>query len=406
MLRNRATAEGTAAYARRHPGLPGNFRPMLGGLNVSSIGIGTYLGDPDDETDAAYVEAIEAALLGGINLIDTAVNYRFQRGERAVGKVLAELIGSGALRREEVVVATKGGYLTFDGAMPPNPRAWFEEHFVRSGLVGPQDLVEGAHCITPRYLGAMLEMSRSNLGLHHRHLLPAQSRNPARHGRARRVSRPDTSRVRVSRAAGGRGRDRSLRHRDPERLSGRRQRTPVPPDGGASENRPRDRRPRPSFPRRPASVQSCDAGGADARQPAASGPPRHDAARGSRLRPRRMRQRIAPARAARARAAADRGRGVRGAEHRRAARGAVRALGAGNQRGAGRNEVGGAREGNPGGRALPARLHRGLFQVVHAEQERVSQLRTGRKGLSVLPAKDLVPASPALGRPTADAVGR
>jgi aryl-alcohol dehydrogenase-like predicted oxidoreductase len=165
MLRNRATAEGTAAYARRHPGLPGNFRPMLGGLNVSSIGIGTYLGDPDDETDAAYVEAIEAALLGGINLIDTAVNYRFQRGERAVGKVLAELIGSGALRREEVVVATKGGYLTFDGAMPPNPQAWFEEHFVRSGLVGPQDLVEGAHCITPRYLGAMLEMSRSNLGL-------------------------------------------------------------------------------------------------------------------------------------------------------------------------------------------------------------------------------------------------
>jgi aryl-alcohol dehydrogenase-like predicted oxidoreductase len=165
MLNNRATAEGTAAYARRHPELSGNFRPMLGGLSVSSIGIGTYLGEADEETDRAYGEAIEAALLGGINVIDTAVNYRFQRGERTVGKVLRELIGAGALRREEVVVATKGGYLTFDGSMPPDPRAWFEENFVRSGIIGSGDLVEGAHCMTPRYLGAMLEMSRANLGL-------------------------------------------------------------------------------------------------------------------------------------------------------------------------------------------------------------------------------------------------
>jgi len=64
------------------------------------------------------------------------VNYRFQRGERTIGKVLDELVGAGELRREEVVVATKGGYVTFDGTMPPNPRAWFEEKFVSSGLWG------------------------------------------------------------------------------------------------------------------------------------------------------------------------------------------------------------------------------------------------------------------------------
>ncbi len=165
MLKNRATAEDTLAYARRHAELPGNFRPMLGGLSVSSVGIGTYLGEPDEETDQAYAQSIRSALLGGINLIDTAVNYRFQRGERTIGKVLDELVGAGELRREEVVVATKGGYVTFDGTMPPNPRAWFEEKFVSSGLVGPGELVEGSHCMTPRYLGAMLEMSRANLGL-------------------------------------------------------------------------------------------------------------------------------------------------------------------------------------------------------------------------------------------------
>ena len=165
MLKNRATAEGTLAYARRHAELPGNFRSMLGGLSVSSVGIGTYLGEPDEETDQAYAQSIRSALLGGINLIDTAVNYRFQRGERTIGKVLGELVAGGELRREEVLVATKGGYVTFDGTMPPNPRAWFEEKFVSSGLVGPGELVEGSHCMTPRYLGAMLEMSRTNLGL-------------------------------------------------------------------------------------------------------------------------------------------------------------------------------------------------------------------------------------------------
>ena len=164
MLKGRATAEGTRAYASRFPQLPGNFRPMIG-FAVSSIGIGTYLGEPDEETDLAYEGATAAAVRGGINLIDTAVNYRFQRGERTIGKVIADLTNRGELRREELIVATKGGYITFDGEVPPNPRAWFEQHFVRTGIVGPDDMVEGSHCLTPRWLSAMLELSRANLGL-------------------------------------------------------------------------------------------------------------------------------------------------------------------------------------------------------------------------------------------------
>jgi aryl-alcohol dehydrogenase-like predicted oxidoreductase len=164
MLKNRATSAGTASFASRHADLPGNFRSVLG-LAISSIGAGTYLGEPDEETDQAYEESIRAALRGGINLIDTAVNYRFQRSERTIGKVIAEMVAAGELKREEVVVATKGGYITFDGAVPPNPREWFEEHFVRTGIVSPGDMVEGSHCMTPKYLAAMLEMSRENLGL-------------------------------------------------------------------------------------------------------------------------------------------------------------------------------------------------------------------------------------------------
>jgi aryl-alcohol dehydrogenase-like predicted oxidoreductase len=164
MLKGRATAEGTRAYASRFPQLPENFRPMIG-LSVSSIGIGTYLGEPDEETDREYADALAAALRGGINLIDTAVNYRFQRGERTIGRVIAELANRAEIRREEIIVATKGGYITFDGEVPPNPSSWFEQHFVRTGIVGPDDMVEGSHCMTPKWLSAMLELSRANLGL-------------------------------------------------------------------------------------------------------------------------------------------------------------------------------------------------------------------------------------------------
>jgi aryl-alcohol dehydrogenase-like predicted oxidoreductase len=164
MLPNRANAEATTAYSRRFASLPGHFRDVAG-LSVSSIGLGTYLGGHDPETDRAYAEAIKEALLGGINLIDTAVNYRFQRSERSIGKTLAELVASGAIRREEVLVATKGGYLTFDGDVPPDPRAYFIDKYIKTGIIRREELVGGSHCIAPRYIEAMIELSRSNLGL-------------------------------------------------------------------------------------------------------------------------------------------------------------------------------------------------------------------------------------------------
>ncbi|MGH7836240.1 MAG: aldo/keto reductase [Candidatus Binataceae bacterium] len=164
MLKSRATAEATAAYAQRFSALDGNFRPMRG-MAVSSLGLGTYLGESDAATDAAYAQALRAALSSGINLIDTAVNYRDQRSERVIGAVLAEMSAAGQIRREEIVVATKGGYLAFDGGMPPDPRVWFDEHFIRTGIIQAGDVVNGSHCMTPRYLDAMIETSRKNLGL-------------------------------------------------------------------------------------------------------------------------------------------------------------------------------------------------------------------------------------------------
>jgi aryl-alcohol dehydrogenase-like predicted oxidoreductase len=164
MLKNHATSEGTADYARCFPDYQGNYRPLLG-CSVSSVGIGTYLGDENAAADAAYAEAIRTGIIGGLNLVDTAINYRSQRSERVIGQVMAELTGNERIMREQVVIATKGGYIAFDGETPADPRGWFEENLLRPGIVRPNDLVQGSHCITPRYLEAMLELSRTNLGL-------------------------------------------------------------------------------------------------------------------------------------------------------------------------------------------------------------------------------------------------
>ena len=163
MIKGFATAKATAGYGTRMEGVaPGHFR-VLGDLTLSSIGIGTYLGEEDEATDRAYVDAVARALSRGINVVDSAVNYRCPRSERSIGVALRQLCADGRLKREEVVIASTGGFLPFDGAVPANPGAYLVETYLRSGLVRPSDVVGGSHCMTPRYLADQLERSRANL---------------------------------------------------------------------------------------------------------------------------------------------------------------------------------------------------------------------------------------------------
>src|SRR5215469_15778995 len=121
MIKGKGTPAATTAYAARFANLPGNFRSMFE-LSASSLGMGTYLGEMDDETDEMYREAAKAAISGGVNVLDSAVNYRFQRSERSIGAAIKELIDARKVKREELIVASKGGYITFDSEMPTNPR--------------------------------------------------------------------------------------------------------------------------------------------------------------------------------------------------------------------------------------------------------------------------------------------
>jgi len=161
-----ATPQGTAAYAARHPeAAAGHFRSGAGGLAMSSIGAGTYLGNPDPRVDAGYAAALEQALGAGVNVVDTAVNYRDQRSERVVGAALRSLVEAGSLRREEVVVSTKGGFLPGESGRPGGAEAYVEQELLRPGVITERDIVAGCHCMTPAYLHHQLSASLANLGL-------------------------------------------------------------------------------------------------------------------------------------------------------------------------------------------------------------------------------------------------
>jgi aryl-alcohol dehydrogenase-like predicted oxidoreductase len=152
-----ATRDATWAYRDRFDeGFARAYWRLFGDAVVASLGVGTYLGEPTDEVDDAYEAAIVAALESGVNVVDTAVNYRHQRSERVVGEALAAA---------DVVVATKGGFVPFDGDRPADPARYVREAFVDPGLVDPDDLVANVHCIEPDFLDAMVDRSLSNLGL-------------------------------------------------------------------------------------------------------------------------------------------------------------------------------------------------------------------------------------------------
>jgi aryl-alcohol dehydrogenase-like predicted oxidoreductase len=159
-----ATQLGTARYRERFKdAAPGHFREAQD-FFCSSIGIGTYLGNPDEETDRSYAEAVVRAVELGANVIDTAANYRFQRSELSIGAARVELKNRG-FAREEIIVCTKGGYLPFAGSPPRDVRQYVEDNFIETGIASWGDIAGGSHCMAPRYLENQLEQSLGNMRL-------------------------------------------------------------------------------------------------------------------------------------------------------------------------------------------------------------------------------------------------
>jgi aryl-alcohol dehydrogenase-like predicted oxidoreductase len=166
----RASANGTTRFSKRFEQgfVPDFYRQTTFGLTVSSIGIGTYLGECDDRDDSAYATSVLRAIESGVNLIDTAINYRCQRSELAVGAAIQEALAGGHATRDSLVVCTKGGYVPLEREAPPTREAYQEyvhREFLDRGIFMAEELVAGGHCLAPRFLRYCIAKSRQNLGL-------------------------------------------------------------------------------------------------------------------------------------------------------------------------------------------------------------------------------------------------
>jgi len=165
MITGYATPEGTKKFAERQNQDSRENYKNVHNLTLSNVGIGTYLGNPDTETDKLVEDAIKKSILGGINVIDSAINYRAQKAERSVGNAISELVDNNDISREEIFVSTKNGYVTNDGDIKEDLMQYVMREYGKTGIVKEGDISPGYHCMTLPYLNDQLDRSLKNLGL-------------------------------------------------------------------------------------------------------------------------------------------------------------------------------------------------------------------------------------------------
>lgn len=165
-IAGRASAHGTRAYAARFADtLPrGHFSDYSEArMKLSSLGIGTFPGAASPAADAAGATLIAEGLLGGVNVIDTAVHYRYGRALGAVRAGLERALAAG-LAREQVFVAVKGGFVLLPDGPPADLATWFDAQCAARGLGTPDDLT-GMHLLSAPHIAWQLAHAREALGL-------------------------------------------------------------------------------------------------------------------------------------------------------------------------------------------------------------------------------------------------
>lgn len=164
LILGHATLQGTSAFAKNSDAHPSNFNEFAG-LVLSNVGIGTYLGNPDTMTDQLVMDAVMQSVSHGINVIDTAINYRGQKAERSVGKAISKMISHDMISRDQVFVSTKNGYVSDDADAGLEFWEYVKREYTQPGIIREGEITSGYHCMAPAFLSDQLDRSLANLGL-------------------------------------------------------------------------------------------------------------------------------------------------------------------------------------------------------------------------------------------------
>jgi aryl-alcohol dehydrogenase-like predicted oxidoreductase len=164
-----ATHDGTRVYAKNanSKGIPDAHFKDFDGLKLSSIGMGTYLGNPSTEDDSAVEDAVFKSInSGAVNVIDTAINYRAMRSEKSIGRALLRMVEENLITRGQVFVATKNGYITNDGDFPSvDVMEYMQKMYISSGIITANDISSGYNVMNPDYLARCIDKSLTNMHL-------------------------------------------------------------------------------------------------------------------------------------------------------------------------------------------------------------------------------------------------
>jgi aryl-alcohol dehydrogenase-like predicted oxidoreductase len=168
-LQGHATPEGTKKYAQRavSQGKPQTHFKTVDGLHLSSIGMGTYLGQPTQEDDLAVENAVyQSVKSGAVNVIDTAINYRAMKSEKSIGKALLRLTKDGVASRDQVFISTKNGYITNDGDYPNvDVMEYIHRMYIQTEVITADDISSGYNIMNPNYLAKCIDKSLMNMHL-------------------------------------------------------------------------------------------------------------------------------------------------------------------------------------------------------------------------------------------------
>ena len=169
VLEGFATAEGTKKYALHsaNQGRSAGHLRAFDGLQLSSIGMGTYLGEPTAQDDKAVEDAIYTSVKSGaVNVIDTAINYRAMKSEKSIGRALARLADKEGIGRDQVFISTKNGYITNDGDFPNiDVMEYMQRMYISPGVITADDISSGYNVMKPDYLAKCIDKSLANMHL-------------------------------------------------------------------------------------------------------------------------------------------------------------------------------------------------------------------------------------------------
>jgi aryl-alcohol dehydrogenase-like predicted oxidoreductase len=164
-----ATSAGTKKFAEQAfwKGIPSSHFRNLDGLHLSSIGLGTYLGEPTTEDDKAVENAVYESISScAVNVIDTAINYRAMRSERSIGKALLRITKDETVSRDQLFICSKNGYITNDGEFPTiDVLDYIHRMYISTGIIKTNDISSGYNVMNPSYIERCIDKSLVNMHL-------------------------------------------------------------------------------------------------------------------------------------------------------------------------------------------------------------------------------------------------